>query len=159
MKRHNLQRAVGLHALALALALVAVPAGAATVRLDDSGSYALQPAVQMQWRPATAQTAPRAETEALVRVQIRIDTRAYNGRSGRIYMVLPPDAGPPIVAEWQTRGRLLPGRLVSGERTLVYQGVIAGDMLEDQLLVHLTAGGTWTSNSRRLNFHFELDTE
>jgi hypothetical protein len=48
---------------------------------------------------------------------------------------------------------------VSGERTLVYAGVIAGDTLEDQLLVRLRSPADWAGPSRRLNFHFELDTD
>lgn len=138
--------------------LCSAAAQAASVRLDDSGSYALQPSVQMQWRSATPKAGAGAATEAQVRVQIRIDTRAYAGQQGRIYMVLPQDAGPPLRAEWQTQGRLLPGSIISGGRTLVYTGPLPGPALEDQLTVRLRSDRDWLSNSRRLNFHFELDT-
>ena len=131
---------------------------AASIRLDDSGSYAVQPTVRMQWRSAIASTGSGAATEARVRVQIRIDTRAYAGQQGRVYMVLPQDVGPPLRAEWQTEGSLLPGSVVSGGRTLVYAGPLPGKSLEDQLTVRLSSDASWLSDSRRLNFHFELDT-
>jgi hypothetical protein len=133
---------------------------AATVRLDDSGSVALQPSVQMQWRSASPKGANRPETQAQVQVQVRINTQAHAGRRGRVYMVLPMDAaGPAIQAEWQTQGRLLPGRLQSGERTLVFTGTLPGPLLEDLITVRLRSEGDWPANTRRLNFHFELDTE
>jgi hypothetical protein len=131
---------------------------AASVRLDDSGSYATQLNVQMQWRSALPRSGPRSQTEVQVRVQIRINTRPFMGQQGRIYMVLPLDVGPPITAEWQTQGRLMAGRVLSGGRALVYTGPIASATLEDQLLILLRSEGDWSANSRKLNFHFELDT-
>lgn len=145
-----------------ALASTLLAAGlvhSATVRLDDSGSVALQPNVQMQWRSAAPKGANRPETQAQVQVQIRINTLAHAGQRGRVYMVLPRDAGPMIHAEWQTQGRLLPGRLQSGERTLVFAGTLPGPSLEDLISVRLRSESDWPTNTRRLNFHFELDTE
>jgi hypothetical protein len=138
--------------------LLASSSHAASVRLDDSGSYAMESNVRMQWRSAIASTGASAATEASVRVQIRIDTRAYAGQQGRVYMVLPQDAGPPLRAEWQTQGRLLPGSVNSGGRTLVYAGPLPGAALEDQLSLRLRSDVSWLSDSRRLNFYFELDT-
>lgn len=138
--------------------LIVSASHADSIRLDDSGSYAVQPHVRMQWQSAIASTGSSAATEARVRVQIRIDTRAYAGQQGRIYMVLPLDAGPPLRTQWQTEGRLLPGSLVSGGRTLVYAGPLPGNALEDQLSVQLSSNASWLSDSRRLNFYFELDT-
>lgn len=133
-------------------------AAASPFRLDDSQSHTVPPTVQMQWR-AIAPGQPDSGVEAWVRVNVRIATREWNGRSGRVYMVLPRDETSSIEASWTTQGRLLPGRLVSGERALVYAGLIAGDMLEDQLLVRLRSPADWNGPSRRLNFHFELDTD
>jgi hypothetical protein len=93
-----------------------------------------------------------------VTVNIRIDTRDWIGRSGRVYMVLPRDEASSIEAVWTTQGRLQAGRLVSGERALVFAGTIPGATLEDQMRVRLRSNADWTSNNRRLNFHFELDT-
>jgi short subunit dehydrogenase-like uncharacterized protein len=139
-------------------ALCVASAAAGTVRLDDSGSYALQPSMQMQWRSALPKSGTTPSTEAQVRVHIHIDTRAYAGRQGRIYMVLALDGDTPLTAEWQTQGRLLPGRITSGERTLVFTGPIPGAALEDELVVRLRSDRDWSSNTRRLNFTFEMDT-
>jgi hypothetical protein len=142
----------------LALALLASTAWANPHRLDDSASYTVPPNVQMAWRPIPPGQASSG-MEAWVRVNIRIATTDWKGRSGRVFMVLPRDQSSSIEAVWTTQGRLLPGRLVSGERTEVYVGVIPGDTLEDQLLVRLRSGADWQSASRRLNFHFEFDTD
>ncbi|MDO9638465.1 MAG: hypothetical protein Q7J44_07980 [Pseudotabrizicola sp.] len=128
-------------------------------RLDDSLSHTVPPNVQMQWLPMARGQASSGDMEAWVRVNIRIDTRDWVGRSGRIYMVLPRDQASNIEAVWTTQGRLQAGRLVSGERTLVYAGTIPGATLEDQMQVRLRSNADWTSNSRRLNFHFELDVD
>lgn len=127
-------------------------------RLDDSLSYTVPPNVQMQWLPFARGQMNAGGMEAWVTVNIRIDTRDWVGRSGRIYMVLPRDEASSIEAVWTTQGRLQAGRLVSGERALVFAGTIPGATLEDQMQVRLRSNADWTSNSRRLNFHFELDT-
>ena len=139
--------------------LLAVTAWANPHRLDDSLSHTIPPNVQMQWLPMTSGQAFSGGMEAWVRVNIRIDTRDWLGRSGRIYMVLPRDEASSIEAVWTTQGRLQAGRLVSGERALVFAGAIRGVTLEDQMQVRLRSHADWTSNSRRLNFHFELDVD
>lgn len=128
-------------------------------RLDDSASHTVPPNVQMQWRPLSARGGAEPGMEAWLRVNLRIDTRAWVGRSGRIYMVLPRDESASLEAVWTTQGRLLPGRLVPGERTLVHAGAITSATLEDQILVRLRTGADWQGSSRRLNFHFEFDAD
>ena len=128
-------------------------------RLDDSASHTVPPNVQMQWRPLSARGGAEPGMEAWLRVNLRIDTRAWVGRSGRIYMVLPRDESASLEAVWTTQGHLLPGRLVPGERTLVHAGPITSATLEDQILVRLRTGADWQGNSRRLNFHFEFDAD
>ena len=139
--------------------LVAGVASANPHRLDDSLSHTVPPNVQMQWLPLTRGQSNAGAMEAWVRVNIRIDTRDWIGRSGRIYMVLPRDQASSIEAVWTTQGRLQAGRLVSGERTLVFAGAIPGATLEDQMQVRLRSNADWSSNSRRLNFHFEFDAD
>lgn len=144
---------------ALACVLMTATAWANPHRLDDSLSHTVPPNVQMQWLPLTPGQAYAGGMEAWVRVNIRINTRDWVGRSGRIYMVLPRDEASSIEAVWTTQGRLQPGRLVSGDRTLVFAGTIPGATLEDQMQVRLRSNADWSSNSRRLNFHFELDVD
>jgi hypothetical protein len=142
-----------------AAGLVAACAWANPHRLDDSLSHTVPPNVQMQWLPMKSGQAFAGGMEASLRVNIRIDTRDWIGRTGRIYMVLPRDQASSIEAVWTTQGRLRAGRLVSGERALVYAGQIPGATLEDQMQVRLRSNADWTSNTRRLNFHFELDVD
>lgn len=137
---------------------LAPTAAAGTYRLDDSLSHTVPANAQMQWRPISA-SEPGAGMEAWVRVNIHIDTREWAGRSGRIYMVMEPDAGRAIEAVWTTLGRLLPGRLTPGERSLVFAGTVAGESLQDQLQLRVRSGADWTSAQRRLQFHFEIDTD
>lgn len=131
---------------------------AGTHRLDDSLSHTVPPTAQMQWRPMNPGEADGG-MEAWVRVNIHVDTRSWAGQSGRVYMVLPRDQSSPIEAMWSTLGRLLPGRLVSGDRTLVYAGTMPADALQDQLQLRLRSGADWQTSQRRLNFHFEIDTD
>ena len=155
--------------LALPLAIAAEPAndqnsasashssGRNPHRLDDSRSRPAADNVQMQWLPQNS-SEPNAGMQTTVRVNIHIDTTEWQGRSGRVYMVLPRDqAGSTVEAEWTTNGRLLPGRLASGERSLVYAGRIDGTSLQDEMQVRLRTAPDWQSNSRRLNFYFEID--
>lgn len=143
----------------LLLGLITVAAWANPHRLDDSLSHTVPPNVQMQWLPLRSGQPFAGGMEAWLRVNIRIDTRHWIGRTGRIYMVLPRDQASNIEAVWSTQGRLQPGRLVSGERALVFAGAIPGATLEDQMQVRLRSNADWQSHSRRLNFHFELDVD
>ena len=145
--------------LAALCGLLATATWANPHRLDDSLSHTVPPNVQMQWLPLKSGQPFAGGMEAWLRVNIRIDTRDWIGRSGRIYMVLPRDQASTIEAVWTTQGRLQAGRLVSGERALVFAGQITTPTLEDQLQVRLRSNADWTSNARRLNFHFELDAD
>ncbi|RJP63641.1 MAG: hypothetical protein C4535_18760 [Comamonadaceae bacterium] len=146
-------------AIAAVGGLMAASAWANPHRLDDSLSHTVPPNVQMQWLPLTPGQSFAGGMEAWLRVNIRIDTRNWVGRSGRVYMVLPRDQASNVEAVWTTQGRLQPGRLVSGERTLVFAGQISSPTLEDQFQVRLRSNPDWQSNTRRLNFHFELDVD
>jgi len=131
---------------------------AETYRLEDPASQAFPPNAQWEWAPGSLRRGINT-VHMNIRVEVRIDTRAWAGRQGRVYMVLPVEAGGPVTAEWTSQGRLLGGRLVSGERALVYSGVIPGPLLEDTLRVHLaTDARQMTTETQRLAFHFELDT-
>ncbi|MDP3809747.1 MAG: hypothetical protein U1B84_31180 [Variovorax sp.] len=141
------------------LCWLALPALANPHRLDDSLSHTVPPNVQMQWRELPTSQPGASGMEAWLRVNVRIDTRNWAGRFGRVYMVLPRDQTSNIEAVWTSQGRLQAGRLVSGERSLVYAGTMPAATLEDQLLVRLRSGPDWQGNSRRLNFHFELDAD
>lgn len=77
----------------------------------------------------------------------------------RIYIGLPLDSGPKVVAVWLTQGGLHPGQLISGQRVLVYSGPINTPLLEDQLIFRLRTDGRWADDVRWLDFRFELETQ
>jgi hypothetical protein len=133
-------------------------AGAGTERMDDALTHTVPASAQMQWRPVSAAD-PSAGMEAWVRVNVHVDTRAWAGRNARIYMVMGPDAGGTVEALWTSQGRLLPGRLTPGQRTLVHAGSVPADSLQDQLQLRLRSGADWATTQRRLHFHFEIDTD
>ncbi len=61
-------------------------------------------------------------------VELKIDVSAYVGRPVRVYLALPlavkglrGTSG--LRVEWKTRGLLMAGDVVPGNRTLVYQGI------------------------------------
>jgi hypothetical protein len=145
--------------LAALAAFATAAARAETHRLDDSLTHTVPPNVQMQWRPMQAAADGSGAVEAWVQVNVRLDTRAFAQRSGRVYLVLERDQSSPVEAVWSSQGRLQAGRVVSGERTLVFAGAIPGATLEDQLNMRLRAQTDWQSDQRRLNFHFEFDAD
>lgn len=144
-------------AAATACIVATVGAQAATHRLDDSMSQVSPPVSEWQWVPFSLRGG-NSELVMDVRVTARIDTRAFEGRQGHIYMVMPADATG-ITVTWTTDGRLLGGRLVAGQRALVYSGPIAGPMLEDRMHVRFSTDSRLpASSSNRISFHFELET-
>ncbi len=69
-------------------------------------------------------------------VELKIDVSAYVGRPVRIYFALPlavkglrGTSG--LKVEWTTRGILMPGHVVPGNRALVYQGTVPAREMGD----------------------------
>ncbi|MBX3608412.1 MAG: hypothetical protein KF871_00835 [Hydrogenophaga sp.] len=129
------------------------------IRLDDSLTHTVPPNAQMQWRGLTAPRDGAAAMEAWVRVNVRVDTRPVANRSGKLYLVLDRDESSQLEATWTSQGKLLAGRVTSGERTVVFVGTMPDGTLEDQLLMRLRSGADWQASTRRLQFHFEFDAD
>jgi hypothetical protein len=146
-------------ALGLACALVTLPVLAQTFRVDDSGSQVLGGPLRL--KPITPM--PHGELATAVfgetRVLVRLDTAPWKGRRGRTYMTLPQHPGRHIAATWSTQGRLLPGRVRSGERTLVHAGPIDADTLEDTLRLSIQADGRDLARGEQLAFSFDIDLD
>lgn len=146
-------------ALLLAGALTAGTAAAQTYRVDDGASQVLGGPLRL--RGITPM--PRGElATALIgetSVLVRLDVSQWKGRQGRIYMALPQEAGGQVLAAWTTRGRLLPGALRRGDRTLVYAGPIDADTLEDTLRLRIQADGRDLSRDEQFAFSFEIDLD
>ncbi|MBB1059957.1 hypothetical protein [Marilutibacter spongiae] len=129
-----------------------------TFPVDDSASQVLDPNVTLEWDSIAPTRGPQANAvSGRFAVIVRLDVAAWQGRMGRIYMLLPPAPSGPITATWSSRGPLLPGTVRSGERSLVYAGPINGPLIEDTLRIVLQADGRHVTRSQPLEFSFEID--
>jgi hypothetical protein len=147
--------AVALFALGLAM-----PAGATTTyRVDDSLTLPHESNQAMKWRSLAPNRTAGNAVEGTSVITIRLDTAPWMNKTGRIYMALPEQPIGQVTAEWTTQGRLLPGQLVSGNRTLVYAGPIKSGTLEDTIALKITADGRRLVAAQRLQFYFEIDVD
>lgn len=145
----------------ISLSLVAwslVPAQAATIRVDDSGSVVSQGVVPMRWKQLVPGRGADHTVEASLRVALRLNLARWVNQPVRVYMALAPAAGEPIYASWRTQGRLLPGSLRSGTRVLVFDGVTPSPSLEETLDLSLKTDGRALVYPQSLQFYFEVDT-
>jgi len=136
-----------------------VPVHAATYAVDDSGSHVRQPLVRTKWVDvAPTRNASSAITGVLV-VDVELNTSAWKGKAGKIYMTLAQTSAAGLVqASWTSQSEiLLPGNLQSGERVLVFDGAIDSDLLRDTLTITLRADGNRVLRPEILNFTFEID--
>ena len=134
------------------------PAKSMPALIDDSATVVLDGTPIMNWRSVT----PKSRDNAVVgrtRVNVKLATAPWLGKSGRIYMVLPAESTGSIKVAWRGNGLLLDGQLVPGGRTLVYSGTIRDKRMEDVLEVKIEADGVRLSNVQQLRFHFEIDVE
>lgn len=142
-------------------AVIALPlaAGAATFRVDDSATLPNEANTAMQWRSLAPNRTVGNAVEGTSVFTVRLNTTPWQGRVGKIYMALPEQPIGTVTAEWSTQGRLLPGTLVSGNRTLVYSGPIRTPLLEDTIAIHISADGRRLVSPQRLQFYFEIDVD
>jgi len=146
--------------LFLAGALAAsMPASAATFRVDDSATLPSESSTAMKWRSLAPSRAAGNAVEGSSVLTVRLNTAPWLNRSGKIYMALPEQPIGQVTAEWSTQGRLLPGQLISGNRTLVYSGPIRAALLEDTIVLKVTADGRRLIAPQRLQFYFEIDVD
>lgn len=145
--------------LLLALLVLAPTCFAGTYPVDDSASTVLSPSINMKWDDGTPMAGQRATVSGQLGVIVRLNVSQWVGQSGRIYMKLPPQAIGAVHTTWTTRGRLLPGVLRDGERTLVYAGAITDTLIEDTILLTIQADGDRLFKTEQLHFSFEIDTQ
>ena len=127
-------------------------------RVDDSGTVVVDPVLEMRWQEP-GRAGSTSLVSAATRVSVQLNLAAWVGRSGRIYMVLPRTAGPSVRATWRTGGTLLPGSLISGDRTLVYAGAINSSFLRDMIEIELQADGARLARPESLAFAFEIEVD
>ena len=146
--------------LALVAALLAVTsAHAATFRVDDSLTLPNETSTPMKWRSLAPNRAVGHAIEGTSVLTIRLNVAPWLNKPGRIYMGLPEQPIGQVVAEWSTQGKLLPGQLSSGNRTLVYAGPIRANIIEDTIVLRLQADGRRLAAPQRLQFYFEIDVD
>ncbi len=130
-----------------------------TYTVSDAQSQVLNPHLPLKWRSLSPAKGDHT-VEGSTQVQIKLDTQAWAGQRGRIYMALPAQATSPIVARWSTQNSTLQnGQLNSGQRTLVWSGVVPTHPLEDVLSVTIQTDGRLLSVSQMLRFNFEIDVQ
>lgn len=146
---------------ALALTMLALPAAAATYIVDDTSSIPYESNVSTRWRDnaATGGRQMSNEIEGAATVTLRLNVQPWLNRNGRVYLALPQQPIGVVNVEWSTQGRLLPGKLQSGQRTLVYTGPIKSPVLEDTFMVRVIADGRRVAMPQQLKFQFEIDVD
>jgi hypothetical protein len=130
-----------------------------TYAISDAQSQVLDTQLPLKWRSISPAKGDHT-VEGTTRVQIKLDTQAWVGQSARIYMALPAQSGSTIVARWVTQNSILQnGQLNSGQRALVWSGVVQTNMLEDVFTVTIQTDGRLLSASQMLRFYFEMDVQ
>jgi hypothetical protein len=146
-------------AVACAILVACGCAQAATFRVDDSGSLPNEGRTEMKWRSLAPSRGAGNEIVGRTVVTVRLNLAPWLNRVGRIYMGLPEQPIGTVSADWTTQGRLLPGHLSSGNRTLVYSGPIRTPRLEDTIVLSLAADGRRFDDAQRLQFFFEIEVD
>lgn len=142
--------------LLIPTALAAAPLLAAE-RVDDTGTRTQDPTVRLRWENVVPRRGDSPTAAAVTVVYVRLNLSPWRGQNGRLYLAFPDRAGTPVDAEWTTQGRLLPGRVRSGERALVYSGRIEGAVLEDTWRLTLRTDGRRLVRPELLEFTFEME--
>lgn len=144
----------------LLLAFATMPSLAATYVVDDSSTIPYETNVVTRWRDGAGGGRQMSnDIEGGATITLRLNVQPWLNRQGRVYLVLPQQPVGVVNVEWSTQGRLLPGRLQSGERTLVFAGPIRTTTLEDTFNVRVVADGRRVNAAQRLKFHFEIDVD
>lgn len=145
--------------LAIACGVLPAFACAATFRVDEVGTTPRESVASMQWASLAPSRSRDHRVEAAVAVNVRLNLAPWRNKVGRVYLTLPAQPFGPVLAEWSTQGRLLPGQLTAGQRTLVWAGPIRTDLLEDTLALRVQTDGRRLVALERLDFSFEIDVE
>lgn len=136
-----------------------VAVGAATARVDDTGTRVSTPLVGMRWRQLVPGRGADNTAEGSVQVALRLNVQPWLNQRGRIYMTLAPAArADAIKATWRTQGRLLPGSVQSGGRAVIFDGTIAAASIEETIDLTLSADGRSLVSPQSLQFAFEIET-
>jgi hypothetical protein len=151
--------------VALLLAGLASIATAAT-RLDDSASPRARVDVTSRWLH-TREGLDTVELNAMVaevrNLEVRLNTAAFVGKRGRIYLTVPAfvtglQSASGMRVEWQTRGTLMAGTALPGTRSVVYDGPITKAILADFMDFSLFLDARYLQGGLRFEPVFEIET-
>lgn len=131
---------------------------AATIRVDDSGTVVSQGVLPMRWKQLVPGRGADHAVEASVRVALRLNLARWINQPVRLYMALAPSVGEPVYATWRTQGRLLPGTVRSGGRTIIFNGTPNAAALEETIDLALKTDGRTLVSPQALQFYFEIDS-
>ncbi len=137
--------------------LPCLAAGWVTYAVDDSMSHTLASAAQLRWRDSLPSRSAVDLLDATMDVRIVLNVSPWVGQPARIYMVMPALVQSSLTVHWTTTGLLAPGRLTSGQRHLVFQGVVPGARIEDTMRVVAVADARDVATPQRVNFTFEIE--
>ena len=114
----------------------------------------------MRWQQATPRGPNATPMVGTLSLRVKLNVAPWHAPHGPH---LPGAAGAvspaPMSATWTTQGRLLPGRVVAGSRTLVYAGPITTPFIEDNVQLTITVDGRRMQQLYHVNFRFEMDED
>ena len=132
---------------------------AQAARVDDSASQVLGHTLKLRWDDPVPRNDSVRTMSGTITVHVRLDVRPWAGQQVRIYKKLGTSPGARVLVRWTSQGRLMPGQLRQGERSLVYAGPITSGELQDVLQLSVIADGSRLQEGREiLDFDFELET-
>jgi hypothetical protein len=130
-----------------------------TAVVDDSGTLPYNAALALRWQQASPSGAGGNLMVGTLQLRVHLNLAPYQRHTGRIYLVLPLQQPGAMNVSWTTQGRLLPGQVASGGRTLVYAGPITGPFMEDTVQLTITVDGRRLTGACPVNFRFEIDED
>jgi hypothetical protein len=139
--------------------LTALPASAASVVIDDSGTLPYNATLAMHWRQVASRGGSNNQMIGTLQLRVRLNVARWLRHRGHIYMVLPAQPPGAITASWTTNGRLLPGQVMTGGRALVYAGPITSAFIEDMVQLTIVVDGRRMTQAYPVNFRFEMDED
>ncbi len=139
--------------------LVSPPLLAKTTVIDDSGTLPNNAALNMRWQQFSPRGTNANTMVGTLSLRVKLNVAPWQKRTGKIYLALPAQAPGAMSVTWTTHGRLLPGRVVSGGRTLVYAGPISTPFIEDMVELTISVDGRRMQQLYHINFRFEMDED
>jgi hypothetical protein len=147
---------------ALLLILAASTRAAVPSQLvDDSATLPYDAMFHLTWRSLAPHHGGASDNTLVGTTPLRVhlNVAPWLHHSGRIYLVLPAQPPGDMQVSWTTQGRLMPGNLRPGSRTLVYAGRINTPFIEDQVLLSIAVDAARLQQLTHVNFHFEIDED